>query len=152
MESLKEFLKPELIWFLIGIALLFMEFMLPGLIIFFFGVGACVVALVCLFVDISLNWQLAIFIVSSLASLLLLRKALKGVFIGHVTGSQDGKENLEEYLGQRVIVKKTIVPKIGGTVEFHGANWEAQADEEIKEGNVAEIIDKDNLTLKVKAV
>ena len=53
METLKEFLKPELIWFLVGIVLLVMEFVSPGLIIAFFGLGACVVAVVCLFTDIS---------------------------------------------------------------------------------------------------
>ena len=65
METLKEFLKPEVIWFLIGIALLVMEFLLPGLIVAFFGAGACVVALICLLTDISLNAQLIIFISSS---------------------------------------------------------------------------------------
>ena len=63
METLKGFLEPEVIWFLVGILLLVMEFMLPGLIIAFFGVGACVVAIVCMFADISLNAQLLIFIV-----------------------------------------------------------------------------------------
>jgi len=47
-DSIKEYLKPELIWFLAGLLLLLLEFAAPGLIVFFFGVGACIVAIVCL--------------------------------------------------------------------------------------------------------
>ena len=152
MEQLKEFLKPELIWFLVGLVLLIMEFALPGLIIFFFGVGAWVVVLVCLITDIGINTQLIIFIVSSVLSLLCLRKWLKGVFLGHTGSKQDLKQNLEEFVGQKAVVKEKIVPKLGGKVEFHGTNWEAHADEEIEAGATVEIIGKDNITLKVKTL
>jgi inner membrane protein len=152
MEMLKEFLKPEVIWFLVGIILLVMEFVLPGLIIAFFGVGAFVVAIVCLLTDISLNAQLLIFIGSSVLSLVCLRRWLKGIFIGHTRGKQNLKEDIREFVGQKVVVKKKIVPDIGGKVEFHGTNWQAQADVEIAEGVVVEIIGKENLTFKVKTL
>ena len=152
METIKEFLKPELIWFLIGIVLLVTEFVMPGLIIAFFGFGACVVAVVCLFADISLNAQLIIFIGSSVLSLLCLRKWLKGIFMGHTSSKQNLKEDIAEFVGQNVIVKEKIVPNIGGKVEFHGTNWQARADEEIAAGAVVEIIGKDNLTFKVKSL
>ena len=151
-DSIKDFLKPEVVWFLVGLVLLILEFAMPGLIIFFFGVGACVVAVVCLVTDIGVNAQLLIFIGASVLSLLLLRKWLKGVFLGHTASKQDLKENLEEYVGQRAVVKEKIVPKVGGKVEFHGTNWEARADEEIAEGTAVEIIGKDNITFKVKAL
>jgi membrane protein implicated in regulation of membrane protease activity len=122
MDAIKDFLKPELIWFLVGLVLLIFEFIMPGLII------------------------------ASVLSLLSLRKWLKGVFIGHVKSKQDMTEDLNEFIGERVIVKKTITPKAGGKVELHGTNWEAEADEEIAEGTVVEIIAKENLTLKVKVV
>jgi len=152
MDTIKDFLRPEIIWFLIGLALLIMEFALPGLIIAFFGVGAWIVALVCLITDIGINTQLIIFIVSSVLALLCLRKWLKGIFLGHTVSKQNLKENLEEFVGQRAVVKETIKPKAGGKVEFHGTNWVAEADEEIAEGAVVEIIDKDNITLKVKTI
>jgi membrane protein implicated in regulation of membrane protease activity len=152
MESIKEFLKPELIWFLVGVILLVMEFVMPGLIIAFFGVGACVVALVCLFTDISLNAQLIIFIGSSVLSLLCLRRWLKGIFIGHTKSKQDMTEDLREFVGERAVVKEKITPKLPGKIELHGTNWQAQADEEIPPGAVVEIIGKDNLTLKVKSL
>jgi len=152
MDALRQFLKPELVWFLTGILLLILELLLPGLIVCFFAAGAIVVAIVCLLADVSLNTQLLIFIVVSVSSLLLLRRWLKGVFLGHVLATQNGRLNIEEFVGQRAIVKEKILPKVGGKVEFHGTDWVAIADQEIAEGAVVEIIDKDNLTLRVKAV
>ena len=152
MDIIKDFLRPELIWFLVGLLLLVLELALPGLIIAFFGFGAWLVAIICLITDIGINTQLIIFIAASILSLLVLRRWLKGVFLGHAGSKQDLKHNLEEFVGQRAVVKEKIVPKLGGKVEFHGSNWEAQADEEIAEGTVVEIIGKDNITLKVKAI
>ena len=150
MDTIKDFLQPEIIWFLVGLVLLIMEFVSPGLIIAFFGVGAWIVALVCLITDIGINTQLIIFIISSVLSLLCLRKWLKGIFMGHAVSKQNLKENLEEFIGQKAVVKEKIMPKSGGKVEFHGTNWLAQADEEIAEGVMVQIIGKDNITRKVK--
>jgi membrane protein implicated in regulation of membrane protease activity len=155
MDWIKELLRPELIWFLVGLVLLIMEFMLPGLIIFFFGVGAWIVAIVCLlssYVQGSVNAQLLIFIISSVLSLLILRKWVKGVFLGHSGAKQDLKEDLKEFIGERAIVIEDISPKAGGKVEFHGTNWEARADGDIAVGATVEIIGKDNITLKVKEI
>ena len=155
MDAIKDFLKPELIWFLVGLVLFVLEFIMPGLIIGFFGIGAWIVAIICLvsvYIDGSINAQLIIFIIASVLSLLLLRRWLKGIFIGHVKSKQDMTEDLNEFIGERVVVKVKITPKAGGKVELHGTNWEAEADEEIAEGTVVEIIAKDNLTLKVKVV
>lgn len=151
-ESIRNFLKPEVVWFLIGLLLLIMEFAMPGLIIAFFGVGAWVVALVCLITDIGINTQLIIFIVFSVLSLLVLRRWVKGIFLGHTESRQDLTEDLKEFVGERAVVKEKITPKAGGKVEFHGTDWEASADEEIAEGTIVEIVGKDNITLKVKAV
>ena len=116
MESIKEFLKPELIWFLMGVILLVMEFVMPGLIIAFFGVGACVVAVVCLFTDISLNAQLIIFIGSSVLSLLCLRRWLKGIFIGHTKSKQDLTEDLRAPLVSYAPVAQKVIEALTGKV------------------------------------
>jgi len=150
MDTLKDFLKPEVIWFVVGVVLLIMEFAVPGLIIFFFGIGAWIVALICFLADISLNAQLLIFISSSVLCLLCLRKWLKSIFIGHVKAKQNMKEDLADFVGQKAVVINKITPKLGGKVEFHGTNWDADADEEIADGVAVEITGKENLTLKVK--
>ena len=155
MDVIKEFIRPELIWFLVGLIMLLLEFTLPGLIIFFFGVGAWITATVCYlsaYVHGSINAQLLIFLISSILSLLVLRKWLKGIFHGHSELEQDLMKDMEEFIGQRAVVVAKILPKVGGKIEFHGTNWKAEADMEIEEGVIVEIISKDNLTLKVKAI
>ncbi len=155
MDFIKEFLRPELIWFLVGLVMLLLEFTLPGLIIFFFGVGAWIVAALCFasaYVHNSINMQLLIFLVSSILSLLILRKWLKGAFQGHTGMEQDLMKDIEEFVGQRAIVVDKITPKKDGKVEFHGTNWNAQADMEIEVGGSVEILKKENLVLKVKAI
>jgi membrane protein implicated in regulation of membrane protease activity len=152
MDTIRDFLRPEVVWFLVGLFLLVLELSLPGLIIGFFGVGAWVVAIVCLMTDIGINTQLIIFIAASVLSLLLLRKWVKAVFLGHAGAKQDLRHDLEDFVGQQAVVKEKIVPKSGGKVEFHGSHWEAQADQEIAEGTIVEIVGKDNITFKVKAL
>ena len=88
MDWLKDFLRPELIWFLVGLLLLLAEFAIPGLIVLFFGIGAWIVAVTCLVAAPSLNVQLGIFIGSSVLSLVLLRSWLTGIFLGHVKGNR----------------------------------------------------------------
>ena len=150
LTALKDFLKPEVIWCLLAIVLLLLELAMPGLIIFFFALGAFIVALVCLLTDISLPIQLLIFIAASIISLLALRRYIKGVFMGHIASKQNITENLSEFVGEKAVATTSITPKAGGRVEFHGTSWQAEADEEIPEGTVVQITGKDNITLKVK--
>ncbi len=152
MGNLNEWLKPELIWFLAGLVMLLLEFTMPGLIIFFFGIGAWVVAVVCLFAGISLNVQLTIFIVSSLLLLVSLRKWVRTTFIGYVTSKQKSDKIPEEFLGQKAVVTQQITPDRKGRVEFHGSNWDAESDETIPENTPVEIIGKESIILKVKSI
>ena len=150
MDWFKDFLKPEFIWALIGLILLLMEFTVPGLIIFFFGVGDWVVAGICFFANISINLQIIIFLVSSIVLLVALRKWLKGIFVGHTYSKQNAAENLSDHIGQKVIVQEKIVPPQSGSVELHGVKWKAQASTDIEAGQMVEVIGQDSLTLIVK--
>jgi membrane protein implicated in regulation of membrane protease activity len=152
MDGLKEYLSPELIWFVVGFVLLLAEFMVPGLIIAFFAFGAWVVAAVCYFRPLDVNSQLGLFIAASVISLLAVRQRIAGMFKGFTSGQQDSNVDLNDFLGQRAVVTKAITTKLPGQVEFHGSHWLAEATEEIPEGAVVEITGKDNLTLKVKAL
>lgn len=150
MENLKDLLKPEIIWFLLGISMLILEFIMPGLIIFFFGVGACVVGVLCLIFDLSVNAQLLIFIFFSIISLIFLRKWLRDVFTGRTKASDAEDIDLAEFIGERAVVIEEISPKKFGKVEFHGSHWAAAAEVSIKKGTAVEVVGKDNITLKVK--
>lgn len=138
----------ELLWFIVGLVMLVLEFFMPGLIIFFFGVGAWVVALLCLMFNIPLNLQLVIFITSSVALLIVLRKWLTKFFTGfkNPTATEANIDDLSE--GKAIVTKK--ITERGGKVEYHGVNWNAEADDIIEEGDIVQVIKKDNLTLKVK--
>src|SRR5688572_13114066 len=70
-----EFIKPVImeifynaavIWFIVGFIFFLLEFVVPGLILFFFAVGAWLVAILSLFIDLSINSQLLIFLATSI--------------------------------------------------------------------------------------
>ena len=149
MEGLSDWLKPEIIWFLIGLILLVLEFSAPGLIIAFFGVGAWVVALVALFVDISITTQLVIFLLTSILMLVFLRKSLKKVF---KLESFEAQNELEDFLGHSAQVTEKISPNKPGKVELNGTSWEAESEAEIAKGKTVKIIGRRSITFIVEPV
>lgn len=150
MEVLEELNHPEVIWFLIGIVLLILEFSIPGLLIFFFGAGACIVATLCLIFDMSLNVQLIIFLLSSGILLISLRKWMKKIFMGSETNGLEVNDLDDDVIGKTAIVIQKITPEITGKVELNGTYWTAKATTSIKVGQPVKVIDKDNLTLNVE--
>jgi membrane protein implicated in regulation of membrane protease activity len=152
VEWLKDYLKPEYVWAFIGLFLLVMEVFMPGLILFFFGVGALIVAIACAIWHIGINTQLVLFIVTSIVLLVALRRWLKGIFMGFTSNSQDSEKNTQDFVGKKVVVIGAISPVVPGMVELNGTNWKAAADMAIAVGTVVEIIGNDNLTLLVKPV
>jgi len=143
-------MRPEVVWFCIGLVMLLLELALPGLIIFFFGVGAWVVAFICVAGHISLNMQITLFIVISLVLLVTLRKWLAAIFKGRVSSRQKEDDAAEEYLGRQALVTRAIEPGRKGRIELWGSTWDAEADESIPENTPVKIIGKDNITFKVK--
>ena len=139
-------------WFVIGLVLALAEFILPGLVIIFFGAGAWMTALALLFGVIdSFNEQLMVFLVSSILSLVLFRKQGQRTFEGKVSGRLAPGESLEDVHGQRAVAITAIKPKaLGGKVEYNGTPWPAESEVEIAPGTVVEIIRRTNLTLIVK--
>jgi len=149
MQDLSQYLKPELIWFVIGIVMFVIEFTAPGLIFMFFGIGAWTAAVICFFMDISLAAQILIFLVMSLVCLAVLRKRFKGIFIGE---SRDVGQDVVSYVGQKVRVKERIVPNYPGKVEMSGTLWSADADTTIEPDTMVEVTGRSGLVLKVKPI
>ena len=149
MDGLSEWLKPEIIWFLIGLVLLVLEFSAPGLIIAFFGVGAWVVAFICLFIDISITEQLLIFLITSILLLVFLRKSLRKVF---KLDSFENQNELEDFLGRTARVSSKITPEMPGKVELNGTSWEAESDMEIAKGKTVRIVGRKSITFKVEPI
>ena len=147
-----DWLTPELLWFLIGFILIILEFGIPGVITVFFGIGAWLVAFLCLFFNVPLNLQILIFIVGSILPLILLRKWFKQLLEGRSVVGPVDLDELEEFLGKKVIVTEEITPDRRGRVEFRGSTWKAEAYENIAVGTTVEIVDKNNITLIVKSL
>ena len=149
MEELLNWLGPELTWFLIGIILLVLELVIPGLVLFFFGVSAWIISLILLFVDISATSQVSLFTALSIVLIFTLREKLKFYFQGQTTHSEI-HEIQSDFIGKQVTVTETIKTNGFGKIELNGTNWKAKSEDTINIGESAEIIKKDNLTLIVK--
>lgn len=140
-------ISPVLAWFLTGILFFAVELALPGFIIFFFGIGAWCVALVIYFTTVSLSGQLAIFLVSSLVSLLLLRAYLRGVFLGKSL-HEDDSVNVVTTSANGTVTEE-ILPPAEGRVKYGGSFWRAIADEPVARDTVVRIIEQKDLVVKV---
>jgi len=144
----------ELYWFLLGLVLMLSELALPGFVIIFFGVGAWVTAFsIWLGVAEGFNTQLFVFLVSSVLSLVLFRRQGRKYFQGRVSGKMDDVAELDDVKGERAVVVEDIIPKsLTGKVEFHGTMWNADAETEVPKGTTVEVVERTNLTLKVKPI
>jgi len=141
---------PTLIWFLIGIGLLFLEFAAPGLVILFFGIGGLITSLTSyLEITDNLQSQLLTFCIASVLSLILLRKFLKTWFVGNSENETD--EMRTEFIGKTVKVTSDIPDGPGlGKVELKGADWNAKSDRSHAEGDMVTVVERDGLTLTVE--
>jgi membrane protein implicated in regulation of membrane protease activity len=142
------FKNPAVIWFLIGFVFFLLEFMVPGLILFFFAVGAWIVALLLLFTDLSINGQLLIFAGSAILTLVLFRRWLKDV----IWTRKESHELIEdEFLGKTGEAETSISPGHNGKVYFKGTSWDASSDDTINKGEHVTIIGNDSILLIVKS-
>lgn len=148
-----DWLTPQLLWFSIGVILILLEFMVPGVILVFFGIGAVLTAaLTWLGILPGPTWQLIFFCVCSLGLLFGLRRYFGKFFKGDVAGEEDYSES-REYAGQRARVTTTISPNSpDGRIQFEGTEWKAVSYRYIAEGEIVEIVEKTNITFTVKPV
>lgn len=142
------FSRPEMIWFLIGLVLFLLELVVPGFVIFFFGVGAWVTALVCLIADPNVNIQVIIFAVVSVLTLLGLRRMIQKRFFY----SRDNKDKAveDEFTGREAVAIGDFGLDKTGKVEFKGTTWKAESKSEVKAGQTVIILDKENFKLFVE--
>ena len=133
-----------LIWFFIGLGFFILEMTSPAFVLFFFGVGSWIVSITLglLEIDIDLNKQIMLFITSSLASLLLLRKYLKSIFYG--------EQNIQSFNNNKIdnntyaTVTKDIKPNEFGEIKFKGTFYQAQSNSLIRSGESVKVINSDN--------
>jgi inner membrane protein len=142
------FSKPEVIWFIIGLALFLLELLLPGFVIFFFGVGAWITALLCLIAHPGINLQIIVFAITSVLSLIALRKIIQRKFFYSKVDHSSAVE--DEFTGKEAIASADFGSDKKGKVEFKGTSWNAESQSDIKKGQTVIIIKKESFKLIVE--
>lgn len=146
-----ENIPPQYVWIIVGVVIMSMELFLPGFILCFFGLGAILTGLLKMFLPMGINAQLVLFAALSIVLLVSFRRYAQGYFTGRVSNKNPAGAAMETHSGETAIVAEDIIPNSPhGKVEFHGTFWNADADVEIKKGAKVTIVERHDLTLKVK--
>ncbi|OGF97853.1 MAG: hypothetical protein A2Z06_04050 [Candidatus Glassbacteria bacterium RBG_16_58_8] len=151
---LSSWLGSGLAWFILGAVLLIIELATSGFLALFFAIGAWITAILLWIGLIGGNWlTLAVFLVSSVTALFLLRRRLRAVVGGSMGLDTDTEAKLDEFAGKIATVVESInAARNTGKVEFRGTQWLARADRTIERGSTVRIVARDNLTLTVKSI
>ena len=119
-------------------------------ILVFFGIGALIAGATAFFGS-TLQMQIIIFGVSSLALILLLRKFMATVFRG--SSIDDSSEEEDPAIGALAEVVEAITPPHQGRIKFQGTFWTAASTQEIEPGATVRIVsrqDKDHNSFTVE--
>jgi membrane protein implicated in regulation of membrane protease activity len=133
----------SVIWALIGLVLIVSEFVVPGFVIFFFGAGALLNALlVALVPGIAGNIIAQILIWLGFSSVTLF--GLRRYFAKWFRGRTFDEEDRAEYIGKEAKVTETIGPDKPGRIRFNGTTWVAESySESFSPGQRVEIIKRE---------
>jgi len=141
------------LWLGSGIFLMAIEFLVPGLVMVFVGLGALTVALGMHlgYID-EIVQQFITFFISSIIYLLTLRFLVLR-FVPSVTRKENIDED-EEVMGSIVEIVADINSGEFGRVEHSGSSWQARAegDQTILKGEQVKIIGRDNITWIVQKI
>jgi inner membrane protein len=142
-----DFSNPAVMWFIAGFILFILEFALPGFILFFFGVGAWIVALLALLFDIPINMQLVIFLSASVLTILLFRKSMQRIILV----KKQSSEIEDEFIGKTGRSETAITPGKNGKVYFKGTSWDAASEDVIGPDENVTIVGNESILLIVKS-
>ena len=135
------------IWVILGILLFTAEIFVPGFVLASLGIGAFVAAAAqAAFND--LGWAIAGFVVGASIALMAVRPLLVRTFMDD-SPSPFGAEGMK---GQ--IVTIIDAGDIGGQLktQFRGSTWAVVSDDDLLEGDQAEITEVNGATLKVTRI
>jgi len=148
-----DFLSAGWIWLYIGAGLMLAEILVPGFVLFFFGLSAATLGVLILVLpesfQLTLAWQLALFSLFSVVYLVTLRRYLKSVFLGD---SEDRLSASDDFAGRTGEVTSAIAVGVPGRVTVGDAEWDAVSVAPISAGTKVKILSRKNLTLTVEAV
>ncbi len=121
-------------WIVGGIALIIAELVVPSFFIIWFGLGALLVGLLSLLLDLSLNAQLFTWTLSSIGMVVLWFRVFKQGFVKTRSGTADG-----EMIGEIGLLVAAVAPFERGKVRFQrpvlgSEEWVCLADAAIAAG------------------
>ena len=127
------------LWLFAGAALMLLELVTPGFVLFFFGLAAATVGGIRLAVGeaFTLAAQLAAFSALSVVYLVALRRFVTRLF---ADGGRVGR------------VPAAIAPALAGRVVIGDAEWTATADAPVAAGAAVKVVSQENLTMKVEEI
>ncbi|MFW5497797.1 MULTISPECIES: NfeD family protein [unclassified Maridesulfovibrio] len=115
-----------LIWLIAGLVLALLELVAPGMVLIFFSLGCLLSALAALIYSDALVLQVTVFCISSVGTLLILRRTFMGWFQGQVSDVvDDGYDNSPE--GALAEVSKDFGSDGFGQIKYRGSFWKAVA-------------------------
>ncbi len=147
-----EYLNNYLYWLTGGAVLVLLEFLIPGLVVVFLGLGALLTGGV-----LFLGWindpvaLLAFFAFSSILMLATLRRFVMRFYPSDVEKVEADEDKL--LIGQKATVVSTVYPSdFSGRVRFSGTTWSARSEHGIiPEGTEVKIVGRDNIHFVVRA-
>jgi membrane protein implicated in regulation of membrane protease activity len=135
----------NVIWVVLGVVLIIVEMVTPSFFLVWFGLGALAAAAVA-YAGGSPAWQWTTFLAGSFVLVLGSRK-----FARRVSNEPGLKTNIDEYLGETGVVLERIDPVANtGRVRVKKEEWRADAQEQIEEGALVEVVGSEGAHLKVR--
>ncbi|HMY11207.1 MAG TPA: NfeD family protein [Turneriella sp.] len=147
-----EYLNNFLYWVIGGAVLVLLEFLVPGLVVVFLGLGALLTGGV-----LYLGWikepvaLLAFFGFSSILMLATLRRFVMRFYPSDSERVEADEDKL--LIGQKATVISTVYPSdFSGRIRFSGTTWSARSEGgEITEGAEVVIVGRENINFLVRA-
>ena len=135
-------------WLVLGFLFLILEMLAPGAILMWFGAGALLVgSILFFFPEMSGEWQVFIFAISSISSIFLWRKLRKDMPDDNTesgTLNQRGKA----LIGRKVPLVEAITNGVG-RVQIDDTFWRVEGAD-MAQGTLINVTDSDGATLKVE--
>lgn len=137
-----EYLTHYGFWIILGLVLLILEFTAPSLLLVFFGIGAIITSALTLAGIVStLEVQILVFIVISVAVLFILRRKVARWMSGKVSGMGDQELDSTGLVGMSAVITSDFTHG-RGRVELNGTGWDAQISDESAEAESIKVGDR----------
>lgn len=146
-----DFSQMEVIWVVVGLALIVFELIIPGGIIMFLGASCLIVAAALkLGLVTGLIQSLTLWFITSIILVLIFRRMVQNMVGGNTTKAET--DEVLNYYGKTANVLETIGPgDKTGRVSFQDSTWPAISDGQVIEaGETVTVVCQQNIALLVE--